>query len=71
MSPSRGREGTERGTIVAIGGAEDKVDGEALLRRFVKLCGGRSARIAVIPTASEVRGTGRRYEEEFRDLRAE
>ena len=71
MSPSRGRGGTERGSIVAIGGAEDKVDGEAILRRFVKLCGGRGARIAVIPTASEARGTGRRYEQIFRDLRAE
>jgi cyanophycinase len=71
MTPSRAREGTLRGGIVAIGGAEDKVDGEAILKRFVRLCGGRSARIAVIPTASEARGTGRRYEDVFRDLRAE
>jgi cyanophycinase len=71
MSPSRVREGAQRGSIVAIGGAEDKVDGEAILRRFVKLCGGRGARIAVIPTASEARDTGRRYETLFRDLRAE
>jgi cyanophycinase len=71
MSPSRAREGTQRGSIVAIGGAEDKVGGEAILKRFVRLCGGRGARIAVIPTASESRGTGRRYEELFRDLRAE
>jgi cyanophycinase len=71
MSPSRVPEGSERGSIVAIGGAEDKVGDEAILKRFVRLCGGRSARIAVIPTASEVRGTGRRYEELFRDLRAE
>jgi cyanophycinase len=38
-----------------IGGAEDK-DGngdENILRRFVKLSGGNSARILVIPTASE------------------
>lgn len=71
MSPARGREGTARGTIVAIGGAEDKEDGEAILRRFVKLCGGRSARIAVIPTASESKSTGRKYEELFRSHRAE
>jgi cyanophycinase len=71
MSPARGREGTARGTIVAIGGAEDKVDGEAILRRFVKLCGGRNARIAVIPTASESKSTGRKYEELFRGHRAE
>jgi cyanophycinase len=71
MSPSRVKGGGRRGNIVAIGGAEDKEDGEAILRRFVKHCGGRSARIAVIPTASEAKGTGRRYEELFRDLRAE
>jgi len=71
MSPSRVKEGAQRGSIVAIGGAEDKVGDEAILRRFVKSCGGRNARIAVIPTASEARGTGRKYEELFRDLRAE
>jgi cyanophycinase len=63
-------DGRKRGYIVPIGGAEDKVGGEAILKRFVRLCGGRDARIAVIPTASEQRSTGRRYEELFRDLRA-
>ena len=71
MSPSRPRDGQSRGWIVPIGGAEDKVGDEEILKRFVRLCGGRSARIAVIPTASELRGTGRRYEELFRDLRAD
>jgi cyanophycinase len=56
---------------VAIGGAEDKERDEAILKRFVRVCGGRKARIAVIPTASEAQGTGRRYEQLFRDLRAE
>jgi cyanophycinase len=37
----------------------------------VKVCGGRHARIAVIPTASEARNTGRRYEELFRELKAD
>ena len=59
MSPSRVKEGAQRGSILAIGGAEDKVGDEAILRRFVKSCGGRNARIAVIPTASEARGTHR------------
>lgn len=71
MSPSRVQEGAQRGNLVAIGGAEDKVGDEAILKRFVRLCGGRAARIAVIPTASELRDTGRRYEELFRDLKAE
>lgn len=70
MSPSRVPGGATRGFIVPIGGAEDKLDDAAILKRFVKVCGGREARIAVIPTASELKSTGRRYEELFRDLRA-
>ena len=69
MSPSRVPEGQTRGHIVPIGGAEDKVQDGEILKRFVKLCGGRDARIAVIPTASEQRSTGRKYEELFRDMR--
>ena len=69
MSPSRVPEGQQRGFIVPIGGAEDKVGAETILKRFVKVCGRREARIAVIPTASELRTTGRRYEELFRDLK--
>ena len=70
MSPSRVREGEHRGFIVPIGGAEDKLGDEAILKRFLKLCGRRDARIAILPTASELRSTGRRYEELFRDLKA-
>lgn len=70
MTPSRVPPGASRGFIVPIGGAEDKLGHEAILKRFVKVCGGRDARIAVIPTASELKSTGRRYEELFRDLRA-
>jgi cyanophycinase len=70
LSPSRVPQGRTRGFIVPIGGAEDKIGAEDILKRFVRLCGGRDARIAVIPTASELRSTGRRYEELFRDLRA-
>jgi cyanophycinase len=68
--PSHPPSGSERGFIVPIGGAEDKVGDESILKRFVRICGGRDARIAVIPTASELRVTGRRYEEVFRGLRA-
>jgi len=71
VSPSRVREGRERGPIVAIGGAEDKVGAEAILQTFVRICGGRRARIAVIPTASESGSTGRTYETLFKDLHVE
>ncbi|HUR77052.1 MAG TPA: cyanophycinase [Acidimicrobiales bacterium] len=42
------------GTLVAIGGSEDRCADRKILRRFVDLCGGRSARIAVIGTATTV-----------------
>ncbi|MDQ1482092.1 MAG: cyanophycinase [Actinomycetota bacterium] len=38
--------------LLIIGGAEDKVGRSTVLRRFVRLAGGRRARIVVIPSAS-------------------
>ena len=57
-----------RGYLVPIGGAEDKSDERTILGRFASLCGRSQGRIAVIPTASESRDTGRRYERLFQDL---
>ena len=57
-----------RGFIVPVGGAEEKIGDVAILRRFATLCGGAGCRIAIIPTASEVSDTGRRYEELFHSL---
>jgi cyanophycinase len=70
MCPSRVAEGEERGWIVPIGGAEDKETRRRILKRFVQLCGGRDADIAIIPTASRLPDTGRRYEELFDRLEA-
>jgi len=70
LSPSRVEEGRRRGAIVAIGGAEDHIRDPEILRRFVDLCGGRRAKIAVVPTASERDDTGRRYEDVFKTLGA-
>jgi cyanophycinase len=39
-------------TLLVIGGAEDRVGKATVLRRFVRLAGGRRANIVVIPTAS-------------------
>jgi cyanophycinase len=69
MSPSKTTEGTPRGYIIPIGGAE-KVQNPTILKRFVKLCGGRHARIAIIPTASLMSDTGSVYEELFDELGA-
>lgn len=57
-----------RGFIIPIGGAEDRTRDPAILRRFVDLCGGAKALIAVIPTASSLPDTGRGYEKIFRAL---
>jgi cyanophycinase len=70
MCPSRVAEGEERGWIVPIGGAEDKESGRRILKRFVQLCGGRDADIVIIPTASRLPDTGRKYEELFDRLEA-
>ncbi|MBP6996410.1 MAG: cyanophycinase [Phycicoccus sp.] len=39
-------------TLFIIGGAEDRMGRASLLRRFVKLSGGRRSRLVVVPTAS-------------------
>jgi cyanophycinase len=58
----------ERGYIVPVGGAEEKMGDVAILRRFATLCGGPGSRIAIIPTASTQSETGSRYEELFHSL---
>ena len=57
-----------RGYIVPIGGAEEKVRSPAILRRFARICGGEDAKLAIVPTASELRETGERYVEVFNEL---
>lgn len=57
-------EGSQRGYIIPIGGAEDKVGEMQILRRFVEICG-RRPRIAIIPTASRLEDTGRDYRDIF------
>ena len=71
MGASKVVAGGERGWIIPIGGAEEKENSPQVLRRFVQLAGGRSADIVVIPTASQLRDTGERYERIFGELGAE
>jgi cyanophycinase len=59
-----------RGWIVPVGGAEEKEGRAEILRRFLAISGGEAASIAIIPTASQLESTGRRYEEIFRELGA-
>ncbi len=68
IDTGRTRDGLRQGYIIPIGGAEEKMRDRAILSKFVELCGGREARIAVIPTASELPDTGPRYERLFDDI---
>jgi cyanophycinase len=43
-----------RSAILAVGGAEDKVNKREVLERFVREAGGAQARIAILPTASTI-----------------
>jgi cyanophycinase len=59
------------GTVIVIGGAEDKVRDRVILGRFVALAGGSEARIAVIATASSFgMEAGDRYRAVFTELGA-
>jgi cyanophycinase len=70
MCAAKVAEGQQRGWIVPIGGAEEKDNAPQILKRFVDLAGGDSADIVVIPTASQQRSTGPRYERIFSELGA-
>lgn len=65
--PSRVAPDGSRGYIVPIGG---RIGDSDILGRFVALCGGREARIAIVPTASADNNTGREYEATFKKLGA-
>jgi cyanophycinase len=41
-----------RRTLLIIGGAEDRIGRSVVLKRFIKLAGGRSSHLVIIPTAS-------------------
>jgi cyanophycinase len=70
MSPSNhtSKNNKDRGYIIPIGGAEEKFHNTEILDRFIDVCGGKDARIAIIPTASELADTGRNYEKLFRKI---
>jgi cyanophycinase len=60
-----------RRTLLIIGGAEDKLGRSVVLKRFVRLAGGRSSRIVIIPTASSfVDEVAETYTRVFTRLRA-
>ena len=54
MSNVRGKPKRPHGSIVAVGGGEEKFDKPDILERFVAEAGGADARIAILPTASAI-----------------
>jgi cyanophycinase len=59
------------GTLMAIGGAEDKVRERVILRAFVEAAGGPDANLVVMATASELAETGDRYASLFESMHAD
>ena len=70
MGPAETAPDRQRGWVIPVGGGEKKTRGSVILRRFVALCGGAEARIAVIPTASQLADPGGRYRKLFFELGA-
>lgn len=60
-----------QGPVMPIGGAEETEPGGEILERFIELAGGKRARIAIVPTASDdPQRSGEGYAELFRELGA-
>ena len=60
-----------QGPVMPIGGAEETEPGGEILERFVELAGGKRARIAIVPTASDdPQRSGEGYATLFRDMGA-
>lgn len=71
MPSNYGGPDTVRGSLMAIGGAEDKVGDRLILRHFLRLAGEMDARIVVLPTASSFADeVAARYVTLFADLGA-
>jgi cyanophycinase len=58
------------GTLLAIGGAEDRLRDRRILRRFVELAGDDRAHVAILPTATRYPDAGERYQRLFLELGA-
>jgi cyanophycinase len=57
------------GTVIVIGGAEDKVRDRVILSRFVALAGGVGATVVIVSTASSLGAeAGERYRQVFTEL---
>jgi cyanophycinase len=61
----------ESGTLILIGGGEDKKGEMVILNEFVRLCGGKKANIIIITAAAqESKEVGQEYTKIFKSLHA-
>src|SRR5215210_4234346 len=65
------RTASRPGKLMLIGGAEDKFEQKYLLKIFFESSGGREARIAILPSASESEESGSIYHQIFTDFGAQ
>lgn len=68
MCPAKVEIGEQRGFVIPIGGAEERVDHPVILQKFVAMCGAENANIVIIPTASQLEDTGSDYIQVFKKL---
>ena len=62
---------SEKGSLVIIGGAEDKRADKSILKEVIKLSGGKSSRVALITTATNSpKEAGQEYKRLFGELGA-
>jgi cyanophycinase len=66
----RVRPASKPGTLMLIGGAEDKFEQKFLLKTFFERSGGRTARLTILPSASESADSGAIYHQIFTDFGA-
>lgn len=62
---------TKTGTLILIGGAEDKLQEKFILRTVYQYCGGSLARITIVPSASVSDESAAEYKEIFTDFGVE
>lgn len=65
------RAASRAGTLMLIGGAEDKFEQKFLLKNFFESSGGPKARITILPSASESEESGAVYHQIFTGLGAQ
>ena len=66
----RVRPASKPGTLMLIGGAEDKFEQKFLLKTFFERSGGSGARLTILPSASESADSGAIYHQIFTDFGA-